>query len=49
MAKADWLQTASTVNNPYLGKEMAHCGQFVKGGGDEKGGQQDSSMPGMKM
>ena len=49
MANADWLQTDSTVNNPYLGKEMAHCGQFVTGSSNEKSGQQDNSMPGMKM
>jgi len=29
MANAYWLQTGSTVNNPYFGKSMAHCGQFV--------------------
>lgn len=50
MANADWLQTDSIVNNPYLGKSMARCGEFVKGGsGYEKSGQQDNSMPGMKM
>lgn len=30
MAKASWLQTASTVSNPYMGKAMARCGEFVK-------------------
>ncbi len=28
MAKATWLQTGSTVMNPYMGKAMVHCGQF---------------------
>ncbi len=28
MAKASWLQTDSTVMNPYMGKAMIHCGQF---------------------
>ena len=49
MANADWLQTDSIVNNPYLGKAMAHCGQFVNGSANEKGGPSDNSMPGMKM
>ena len=49
MANADWLQTDSVVSNPYLGKSMARCGEFVKGSGNEKSGQQDNSMPGMKM
>lgn len=26
MAKASWLQTGSTVSNPYFGKSMAKCG-----------------------
>ena len=39
MADASWLQTGSTVNNPYMGKAMARCGEFVKGGGG--GAQQD--------
>jgi hypothetical protein len=30
MANADWLQTGSVVSNPYLGKAMAQCGQFVE-------------------
>lgn len=30
MAKASWLQTGATVSNPYMGKAMARCGQFVK-------------------
>jgi Cu(I)/Ag(I) efflux system membrane fusion protein len=30
MAKASWLQTGTTVSNPYMGKAMARCGQFVK-------------------
>jgi Cu(I)/Ag(I) efflux system membrane fusion protein len=29
MAKASWLQTDPVVANPYMGKEMARCGQFV--------------------
>ena len=49
MADADWLQTDSVVNNPYMGKAMAHCGQFVKTSSSASSGQQDSSMPGMKM
>jgi Cu(I)/Ag(I) efflux system membrane fusion protein len=28
MAKASWLQTAKTIMNPYMGKEMIHCGEF---------------------
>lgn len=28
MANAVWLQTGSVVNNPYLGKEMARCGNI---------------------
>ena len=28
MAKASWLQTDKTVMNPYMGKEMIHCGQI---------------------
>ena len=28
MAKASWLQTGTTVMNPYFGKAMPHCGQF---------------------
>jgi hypothetical protein len=49
MANADWLQKESTVNNPYLGKAMARCGQFVKSNGDEEHGHQGHSMPGMDM
>lgn len=30
MAKAGWLQTGSSVSNPYMGKAMLRCGQFVK-------------------
>ena len=30
MAKAGWLQTGTTVSNPYMGKAMLRCGQFVK-------------------
>jgi hypothetical protein len=29
MADADWLQTEAVVNNPYYGKAMATCGEFV--------------------
>ena len=39
MANADWLQKESTVNNPYLGKEMLHCGEFVKNNDTRKHGQ----------
>ena len=28
MAKASWLQTGTTVVNPYFGKAMPHCGQI---------------------
>lgn len=28
MAKASWLQVDSTLNNPYMGKEMPRCGKF---------------------
>ena len=28
MAKASWLQTGTTVMNPYMGKSMPHCGQL---------------------
>ncbi len=30
MAKAGWLQTGTTVSNPYMGKAMLRCGQLVK-------------------
>ncbi len=30
MAQAGWLQTGSTIENPYMGKAMLHCGQFKK-------------------
>jgi hypothetical protein len=29
MADADWLQTEAVVSNPYYGKAMATCGEFV--------------------
>jgi Protein of unknown function (DUF3347) len=28
MAKASWLQTGTTVMNPYMGQAMPHCGQL---------------------
>jgi Cu(I)/Ag(I) efflux system membrane fusion protein len=28
VAKASWLQTGTTVLNPYFGKAMPHCGQL---------------------
>ncbi len=28
MAKASWLQTGTTIINPYMGKAMVHCGQL---------------------
>ena len=28
MAKASWLQTDKTIVNPYMGKQMIHCGQI---------------------
>ncbi len=30
MAKASWVQTDKTIMNPYMGKQMIHCGQ-IKG------------------
>jgi hypothetical protein len=42
MADASWLQTDSVVNNPYMGKAMAQCGEFVASGA--KGEQSDNSM-----
>jgi len=30
MAKASWLQTGTTVSNPYMGKAMLRCGKFVQ-------------------
>lgn len=41
MAKASWLQAGSTVSNPYMGKAMARCGEFVKG--NSGGAQPDHS------
>ena len=38
MANADWLQKEATVNNPYLGHEMLHCGEFVKNNDNGKHG-----------
>ncbi len=38
MAKASWLQTDPVVNNPYMGKEMARCGQFVQSGASSQSG-----------
>lgn len=49
MANADWLQTDAVVNNPYLGKAMAHCGEFVKGNAGASQTHQDDSMGSMKM
>jgi hypothetical protein len=49
MANADWLQKETTVNNPYLGKEMPHCGEFIKAKTDGGPGSQGHSMPGMDM
>jgi hypothetical protein len=28
MAKAGWLQTGTTIANPYMGKAMLRCGEF---------------------
>jgi len=30
MLKKDWVQTSTTVANPYAGKEMATCGEIKK-------------------
>lgn len=30
MVNKDWLQTSAQVSNPYLGKEMAGCGEIKK-------------------
>jgi hypothetical protein len=49
MANADWLQKESMVNNPYLGKEMLRCGEFIKNNSDGGQGHQGHSMPGMDM
>jgi RND family efflux transporter MFP subunit len=29
MAKADWLQTSKTINNPYYGQDMLGCGEIT--------------------
>jgi hypothetical protein len=42
MANASWLQTGSVVNNPYMGKAMARCGEFVTSAAT--GSQSDHSM-----
>ena len=31
MAVASWLQKSNTIRNPYFGKEMPTCGEFVSG------------------
>ena len=28
MANKDWVQTSTTIGNPYLGKDMAGCGEI---------------------
>ena len=30
MLKKDWVQTSTTIANPYAGKEMATCGEIKK-------------------
>ena len=30
MLKKDWVQTSTTIANPYSGKEMATCGEIKK-------------------
>jgi hypothetical protein len=30
MLKKDWVQTSTTIANPYYGKEMATCGEIKK-------------------
>lgn len=30
MANKDWVQTSTTAGNPYLGKDMAGCGEIKK-------------------
>lgn len=30
MLKKDWVQTSTTIANPYAGKEMASCGEIKK-------------------
>jgi hypothetical protein len=42
MANASWLQIDSVVNNPYMGKLMARCGEFV--GNGTAGAQSGHSM-----
>ena len=49
MANADWLQTDSAVNNPYLGKAMSRCGEFVHGNASNGQPPQDHSMGSMDM
>jgi hypothetical protein len=44
MADASWLQTDSVVNNPYMGKSMARCGEFVKSGAAQNGGDHSMHM-----
>ena len=44
MANASWLQTDSVVNNPYTGKSMARCGEFVKNTTSDTHPQHDHSM-----
>ena len=41
-ADVDWLQPDSVVRNPYLGKVMANCGEFVNG---SHGAQSNQSLP----
>ena len=43
MANASWLQTGATVSNPYMGKAMARCGEFVKNSAAGAQGQVDHS------
>jgi hypothetical protein len=30
MLKKDWVQTSTTVANPYAGKDMVSCGEIQK-------------------
>jgi hypothetical protein len=44
MADASWLQTDSVVNNPYMGKAMARCGEFVGSGAAQNQGDHSMHM-----
>jgi hypothetical protein len=45
MAGASWLQTDSVVNNPYMGKSMARCGEFVTSAASRDQSEHSMHMP----